>query len=83
MKLTRDQVRARAEVAKRLLEDADVADLLNEIEMDAKAVLLASGGDPARLRDAWAIALIPQQVRARLQTRLANERDAAKREQRQ
>lgn len=76
------EIRRRAQAARRLSEDADLADLLTEIEREAIGLLLASGGDPALLREAWVKAQVPVTLRARLQTRLADERRADQREQR-
>lgn len=76
------ETRRRAIAARRLLEDADLTALLAEIEADAAMRLLRSGGNPDALRDAWSLAQVPETLRARLQTRLADERAADKREQR-
>lgn len=81
MTYTREQKRARAAAALRLLEDADLADLLTEIERDATASLLASGGNPERLSAAWALALVPQTLRTRLQARIDAQTRADKDEQ--
>lgn len=69
------ETRRRAQAARRLMEDADLAELLTEIQADATIALLRSGGDPERLRGAWALAQIPETLRARLQARVrADER---------
>ncbi len=76
MAYTRDEKRERARTARRLLGDAGLAGLLTEIEQQAATALLASGGDPERLRGAWALAQIPDTLRACLQARIRADEQA-------
>ena len=60
-----------------------IGDVLSEIEDGAKALFLASRGDPAKMAAAYAKAEAAETLRAALQTRLTDERFADQRESRQ
>ena len=77
------ETRRRAIAAQRLKDDADLAEILSEIEAEAATAMLRSGGDPANLRDAWRKAMASETLRNKLQTRIADGLAADKREQRQ
>ena len=72
--------RQRAVDARRLLDDPALAEVLTEIEEAAKAAFLASRGDPASLTAAFDKARAVQTLRDALETRLADQAVADKRE---
>lgn len=77
----RSAIRRKAADAARLLEDAALREVLSEIEEEAKAAFLASGGNPDRMAAAFEKVRAAETVRARLQARIADEAVEAKREQ--
>jgi hypothetical protein len=71
----------RAAEARALLDDPCLTAVLSEIEDEAKALFLASGGDPGRLTAAFEKVRAVQTLRAALKSRLLDHGLAVKREQ--